>query len=324
MPIEILMPALSPTMTEGNLARWLKQEGDEVSAGRRDRRDRDRQGDHGGRGGRGGPARQDPDRRRHRGRRGQHADRAAARGGRGRRGAGERGGAGRVKAAAATPASRRPRPLRRKPPLPQPTPTVASAAATARQRCRSRRTDLRQPARTTDGRAGRDRSRRAAGQRPAWPDHQDRHRARDPAGGRARQAGAAPPLRRAPKRRSPAAPVRSPRRSTARGRLYRAAALQHAQGDRAAADRGQADHPAFLSQHGLRARRAAQAAPGAQRARGRRLQALGQRFRDQGGGAGAAPGAGRQRVVRRRPDLSLSRRRHRRRGRDSRTAWSRR
>jgi pyruvate dehydrogenase E2 component (dihydrolipoamide acetyltransferase) len=33
MPIEILMPALSPTMTEGNLARWLKQEGDEVSAG---------------------------------------------------------------------------------------------------------------------------------------------------------------------------------------------------------------------------------------------------------------------------------------------------
>jgi pyruvate dehydrogenase E2 component (dihydrolipoamide acetyltransferase) len=33
MPIEILMPALSPTMTEGNLARWLKHEGDEVSAG---------------------------------------------------------------------------------------------------------------------------------------------------------------------------------------------------------------------------------------------------------------------------------------------------
>jgi pyruvate dehydrogenase E1 component beta subunit len=27
------MPALSPTMTEGNLARWLKQEGDEVAAG---------------------------------------------------------------------------------------------------------------------------------------------------------------------------------------------------------------------------------------------------------------------------------------------------
>ncbi len=33
MPTQILMPALSPTMTEGNLARWLKQEGDEVAAG---------------------------------------------------------------------------------------------------------------------------------------------------------------------------------------------------------------------------------------------------------------------------------------------------
>src|ERR1700690_3157466 len=33
MPISILMPALSPTMTEGNLARWLKKEGDIVKAG---------------------------------------------------------------------------------------------------------------------------------------------------------------------------------------------------------------------------------------------------------------------------------------------------
>ena len=33
MPIEILMPALSPTMTEGKLAKWLKNEGDEVAAG---------------------------------------------------------------------------------------------------------------------------------------------------------------------------------------------------------------------------------------------------------------------------------------------------
>ncbi len=33
MPIEILMPALSPTMEEGNLAKWLKNEGDEVAAG---------------------------------------------------------------------------------------------------------------------------------------------------------------------------------------------------------------------------------------------------------------------------------------------------
>jgi pyruvate dehydrogenase E2 component (dihydrolipoamide acetyltransferase) len=33
MPIDILMPALSPTMTEGNLAKWVKQEGDAVKAG---------------------------------------------------------------------------------------------------------------------------------------------------------------------------------------------------------------------------------------------------------------------------------------------------
>ena len=33
MPVEILMPALSPTMTEGTLAKWLKSEGDNISAG---------------------------------------------------------------------------------------------------------------------------------------------------------------------------------------------------------------------------------------------------------------------------------------------------
>src|SRR5262245_54538511 len=33
MPINILMPALSPTMEVGNLAKWLKKEGDTVKAG---------------------------------------------------------------------------------------------------------------------------------------------------------------------------------------------------------------------------------------------------------------------------------------------------
>ena len=33
MPIEILMPALSPTMTEGTLARWMVREGDAVRSG---------------------------------------------------------------------------------------------------------------------------------------------------------------------------------------------------------------------------------------------------------------------------------------------------
>src|SRR5260370_40942324 len=33
MQINILMPALSPTMEKGNLAKWLKKEGDPVKAG---------------------------------------------------------------------------------------------------------------------------------------------------------------------------------------------------------------------------------------------------------------------------------------------------
>src|SRR5262249_18576949 len=33
MPIEVLMPALSPTMTEGKIAKWLKKEGDAVKSG---------------------------------------------------------------------------------------------------------------------------------------------------------------------------------------------------------------------------------------------------------------------------------------------------
>ena len=33
MPVNITMPALSPTMEEGTLARWLKAEGDTIEAG---------------------------------------------------------------------------------------------------------------------------------------------------------------------------------------------------------------------------------------------------------------------------------------------------
>ena len=33
MPIKILMPALSPTMDKGNLAKWLKKEGDKIKSG---------------------------------------------------------------------------------------------------------------------------------------------------------------------------------------------------------------------------------------------------------------------------------------------------
>src|ERR1700676_4463293 len=33
MPVNILMPALSPTMEKGSLSKWLKKEGDKVKAG---------------------------------------------------------------------------------------------------------------------------------------------------------------------------------------------------------------------------------------------------------------------------------------------------
>ncbi|MCA1998565.1 MAG: biotin/lipoyl-binding protein, partial [Hyphomicrobiales bacterium] len=33
MPIDVLMPALSPTMESGTLAKWLKKEGDRIKAG---------------------------------------------------------------------------------------------------------------------------------------------------------------------------------------------------------------------------------------------------------------------------------------------------
>ncbi len=33
MPIDILMPALSPTMESGTLAKWLKKEGDKIKSG---------------------------------------------------------------------------------------------------------------------------------------------------------------------------------------------------------------------------------------------------------------------------------------------------
>src|SRR5882724_5423765 len=33
MPVDVLMPALSPTMEKGNLSKWMKSEGDKVKAG---------------------------------------------------------------------------------------------------------------------------------------------------------------------------------------------------------------------------------------------------------------------------------------------------
>ena len=79
MPIEILMPALSPTMTEGKLAKWLKAEGDNVRSGdviaeiETDKATMEVEAVDEGK------LSEDPDSRRHREREGQHADRAAGR-----------------------------------------------------------------------------------------------------------------------------------------------------------------------------------------------------------------------------------------------------
>ena len=85
MSINILMPALSPTMTEGKLAKWHVKEGDTRQVRPGDLRDRDRQGDHGGRGGRRGQDRPDRRARRRRGREGECRHRHPAGGGRDRR-----------------------------------------------------------------------------------------------------------------------------------------------------------------------------------------------------------------------------------------------
>ena len=66
MSINILMPALSPTMTEGKLAKWHVKVGDAVKSGQVDLRDRDRQGHDGSRGCGRGQDRPDPGRGRRR------------------------------------------------------------------------------------------------------------------------------------------------------------------------------------------------------------------------------------------------------------------
>ena len=78
MPIPVLMPALSPTMTEGKLAKWHVKVGDAVKAGEviaeieTDKATMEVEAvDEGTVGA-------DPDRGRHRGRGGQHADPASS------------------------------------------------------------------------------------------------------------------------------------------------------------------------------------------------------------------------------------------------------
>ena len=303
---------------------------------RRHRRDRDRQGDHGGRGGRRGHARQDPGAGRHRGREGQRADRAPAEEGED-----------------AVGARRRPARSRRRKPdakasagAPAPAPEAGTGTRAGK---RQRRPGTRRSGTAADGerifasplarrmaRAGRPRSDPDPGQRPARPDRQGRHRGAWPAApprsapagcrGRPKTEAAKPAASQAAarRRRSRRQPSRRPEPAGVDARLLDQARHQvpripnsHAQGDRAPPDRGQADHPALLPDHRLRARRAPEDCAAELNGRdGGGRTSFGQRLRHQGGGAGAAQGAGGQRRLGRRRDLPVQGRRHLGRGRD--------
>ncbi len=117
--------------------------------------------------------------------------------------------------------------------------------------------------------------------------------------------------RRRAAHRDEKAPPRADQRYPARGRQARRCPQDH----RPAADRGQADHSAHLSDRRCPARCAAETARRAQRgARTARHQAQRQRHDHQGAGAGAAPGAQVQRLVRRRQSHQLQPRRYLGRG----------
>ena len=141
------------------------------------------------------------------------------------------------------------------------------------------------------------------------------------AGRRLARAGRAPRAPRAADRAVDVGPAdpRALRRRQLRGR----AARRHAPHHRAAADRLGADHSAFLSHRRLRHRQASRRARGDQRhgaeGQGRQagLQAFGQRFRHQGAGAGAAARAGRQCELDRSRHAQAQAFRRRRRGGDA-------
>ena len=186
MPINILMPALSPTMTEGTLANWLKKEGDEVKSGdviaeiETDKATMEVEAVDEGTLGKilvqdGTPGRQ-----------GQHADRRAA--GRGR----ERLGARRPAAAKPSAASRKPSPMRRAAPAPDSRHRHQHRAEQRRSgAAHDGQPHLRQPARAPHGGAVRARPSADQGLRPATaassspmskpPSPADRREGRQPA-----------------------------------------------------------------------------------------------------------------------------------------------
>ena len=293
MATNILMPALSPTMTEGTLARWLKKEGDEVKAGdviaeiETDKATMEVEavdegvlgrilvGDgtegvkvndpiavlvepgeavpEGGAGAPATPALRAQGRRR-RSRPGQRARAIRLRRRGDRRRRGERRQGRRRGGAAGRPAD-----------LADGAPARRAARRSRTATRARRRTRLRLAARAAHGAAGGARPVARAGQRPERPHREERYRS----GAGARPGGAAGAG-------GPAAATRAPRRAARRAgaeagrgaarRPAQGGAEQHdPQGHRAAPVGIEADHPAFLRDDGLRDRRAAQAARRPQR-----------------------------------------------------------
>ena len=331
MPINILMPALSPTMEKGNLAKWLKKEGDKVKTGdilaeiETDKATMEyeavddgtlakilvpegsadiavnqpiailaTEGEDVKAAAAGAPAKAAAPAA-------QPAKAPAA-----------------APAAAAAPAPAAPAPPRRRRVRAK---APAGIGAGARHQ-RPRRPHLRLAARAPPRQGGRHRDRPHRRLRSAWPHHRPRRR-----GGEIRRRGAARARGGAGRSRagSGARALRRQDPRALRARLLRGRApRQHAQDHRAAPGAGEADDPAFLPHGHLHHRQAHGGARGHQRhrAQGRRrqagLEALGQRLRHQGDGDGADAGARRQRDLDRNRHAQAQKRRHRRRRRHSR------
>ena len=298
MPINILMPALSPTMEKGNLAKWLKKEGDTVKSGdviaeiETDKATMEveavDEGTH----------RQDRGAGRHRRRPGQPGDRGAGRRGRGREGGG-RAAAGKARLRR----SRRPQPAtdrkprrqsRRapKPRLPLPAETAKLPRAAAHRPRRRDRVFASPLARRLAKEAGIDLS-RIQGSGPHGRVIAARRRRRQ-----IRQGPARRPRRRGCRQRPrrPSRPSMSDEQIRALFEDGSYEVVPHDGMRRTIAQRltaVDADHPAFLPDDRLQHRQAAGRARGDQRRRaegqGRQagLQAFGQRLRHQGAGARA-------------------------------------
>ena len=312
MSIAIKMPALSPTMEEGTLAKWLVKVGDKVSAGdimaeiETDKATMEFEAvDE-------GHDREHRRARRDRGGEGRHRDRHAGRGGRGRE---EReAGSGRKRPCSDS-GSPAPAPVR--PELVEARSCCERRAGRSAASTSSGRTEMgcakpagdRVIASPLAKRIAADkghRPRRREGQRPARPHRQ---------GGRRRRAAGAP---------SPAAaaPTHAPAAAQPGEIPHEVEKLSvDAQDDRPPAHRIEADDPAHLPHGRRQSRQAAQAARRDQRRAGEPGgQGLGQRHADQGARQGAAGGAGVQRAVRRRQSAQVQPRRHLGRGVDPRRA----